>query len=166
MCINFAPKSKKKQKKREEKERTRAAAFFSHPVIMAKEPHADYDYEIDFCPVKEAADKLCEPKCAKAWSEYIKCSERIKEHHGGHDCSAWYVDYWKCIDHCVCIIFTFFFFFFFFFFFIGFLYFSWYLLSFLFIVLASLCLPFFLSSLPFFFLFLFSNRLRPKSSPD
>jgi ubiquinol-cytochrome c reductase subunit 6 len=43
--------------------------------------------------------EACKPKCTAAFAAYQACEERIKTK-PGHDCEAWYFDYYKCIDKC------------------------------------------------------------------
>ena len=48
---------------------------------------------------KPAIEKTCEPNCAGVWATYKKCEVRIEEK-GRGECSGFYMDYFKCIDHC------------------------------------------------------------------
>jgi len=36
-------------------------------------------------------------KCVQEWENYETCGKRIQGK-SGHDCEAWYFDYFKCLD--------------------------------------------------------------------
>jgi len=48
---------------------------------------------------KPAIDAACHSGCTKAWDIYKECEARI-EAKGRGECSGYYMDYFKCIDHC------------------------------------------------------------------
>ena len=52
--------------------------------------------------VRPAIVEKCKAKAenAKLFSEYIKCSERIKKK-GHGECTGQYFDFWKSMDKCV-----------------------------------------------------------------
>lgn len=49
---------------------------------------------------KPALEKLCHEPCKPLWEDYKACGTRIAKK-GDGECSAWYFDYWKCVDKCV-----------------------------------------------------------------
>lgn len=51
---------------------------------------------------KQAIEDSCKPKCMTQWKDYEACAKRIEHHNtGDHNCSAWFMDFQKCIDKCV-----------------------------------------------------------------
>ena len=48
---------------------------------------------------KPAIDAACHSGCVKVWDIYKECEARIEEK-GRGECSGYYMDYFKCIDHC------------------------------------------------------------------
>lgn len=50
---------------------------------------------------KAEVEKKCEPGCAHLFIAYQDCAHRIEGRDDAH-CTGQYLDYTKCIDHCVC----------------------------------------------------------------
>ncbi len=50
--------------------------------------------------IKPALEKACHEPCVGLWEPYKQCEARVTKK-GEGECSAWYFDYWKCVDKCV-----------------------------------------------------------------
>lgn len=50
--------------------------------------------------VKEALEKKCEPSCSYFYLAYTDCAKRIEGSSEAH-CTGQFLDYTRCIDHCV-----------------------------------------------------------------
>lgn len=45
-------------------------------------------------------EEQCKPQCAKLFSVYTECAERV-EQKGEGDCTGQYFDFLRCMDKCV-----------------------------------------------------------------
>lgn len=56
--------------------------------------------EVELVDPMAAAEKKCEPQCANYFIAYQDCSKRIEGKEDAH-CIGQYLDFAKCVDHCV-----------------------------------------------------------------
>jgi ubiquinol-cytochrome c reductase subunit 6 len=48
---------------------------------------------------KKVAEAACHEPCLKPFNIYQECAKRVAGVEGKH-CTGYYMDYWKCVDHC------------------------------------------------------------------